>query len=165
LRTIFHRGIFFLNQIVTDGESQNDSGKVAKASVDRMKNKLREIFRAARGRNIRRVIEELTPVLRGWVNYFKLAEVKGIFEELDKWVRRKFRCILWRQWKRTYTRAKNLMKFGLDKDRALKSATNGRGPWWNSGASHMNQCLPKRFFDRLGLVSLQHQLRKLQYTS
>jgi RNA-directed DNA polymerase len=139
--------------------------KVAPAVVDRMKAKLREMFRAARGRNIRRVIEELTPVLRGWVNYFRLAEVKGIFEELDGWVRRKFRCILWRQWKRTYTRAKNLMKYGLDKDRALKSAMNGRGPWWNSGASHMNQCFPKRFFDRLGLVSALGQLKRLQCAS
>ena len=139
--------------------------KVAPAVVDRMKTKLREIFRAARGRNIGRVIEELTPVLRGWVNYFRLAEVKGVFEELDGWIRRKFRCILWRQWKRTYTRVKNLTKHGLDKDRALKSAMNGHGPWWNSGASHMNQCFPKCFFDRLGLVSLLGQLRKLQCTS
>jgi RNA-directed DNA polymerase len=139
--------------------------KVASAVVDRMKAKLRERFRMGRGRNIRRVIEELTPVLRGWVNYFRLAEVKGIFGELDGWVRRKLRCILWRQWKRTYTRAKNLMRYGLDTDRALKSAMNGRGPWWNSGASHMNQCLPKRFFDRLGLVSLLDQLRRLQCTS
>ena len=139
--------------------------KVAPAVVDRMKGKLRELFRAGRGRNIRRLIEELTPVLRGWVNYFKLAEVKGIFEELDGWIRRKFRCILWRQWKRTYTRAKNLMKYGLRKERAWKSAMNGRGPWWNSGASHMNQCFPKRFFDRLGLVSLLDQLRRLQCAS
>ncbi len=108
-------------------------------------------FGRPRGRNIRRrQIEELTPVLRGWVNYFRLAEVKGIFEELDGWIRRKLRCILWRQWKRTYTRAKNLMKRGLGEERAWKSATNGRGPWWNSGASHMNQAFPKRFFDRLG---------------
>jgi RNA-directed DNA polymerase len=139
--------------------------KVAPAVVDRIKSKLGEIFRAAKGRNIRKVIEELAPVLRGWVNYFRLAEVKGIFEEMDGWIRRKFRCILWRQWKRTYTRGKNLMKYGLDKDRALKSAMNGRGPWWNSGASHMNQCFPKSFFDRLGLVSLLNQLRKLQYVS
>ena len=62
-------------------------------------------------------------------------------------------------------RAKNLMKYGLDKDRALKSAMNGRGSWWNSGASHMNQCFPKRFFDRLGLVSLLDQLRRLQCAS
>jgi len=139
--------------------------KVAPAVVDRIKSKLREIFRAARGRNIRKVIEELTPVLRGWVNYFRLAEVKGIFEELDERIRRRFRCVIWRQWKRAYTRAKNLMKLGLGEERAWKSATNGRGPWWNSGASHMNQCFPKSFFDRLGLVSLLGQLRKLQYVS
>jgi len=139
--------------------------KVAPAVVNRMKSKLRELFRAARGRNIRKEIEGLTPVLRGWVNYFRLAEVKGTFEELDQWIRRKFRCVLWRQWKRSHTRAKNLMKCGLGEERAWKSATNGRGPWWNSGTSHMNQCFPKSFFDRLGLVSLLGQLRKLKYAS
>lgn len=139
--------------------------KVAPAVVDRMKQRLREVFRAGRGRNLRQVIEELTPVLRGWVNYFRLAEVKGIFEELDGWIRRKIRCILWRQWKRPYTRARSLMKCGLGEERAWRSATNGRGPWWNSGASHMNQCFPKRFFDSLGLVSLLDQLRKLQCAS
>ncbi len=118
--------------------------KVASATLERLKAKLREMFRVGRGRSVSGLIKDLTPVLRGWVNYFRLAEVKGIFEELDGWIRRKFRCILWRQWKRTYTRAKNLMKYGLDKDRALKSAMNGRGPWWNSGASHMSQCFPKR---------------------
>ena len=139
--------------------------KVAPAVVDRMKSKLRELFRAGRGRNVRSLMENLGPVLRGWVNYFRLAEVKGVFEELDGWIRRKLRCILWRQWKRTYTRAKNLIRCGMGKDRALKSAMNGRGPWWNSGASHMNQCFPKRFFDRLGLVSLLDRLRKLQCAS
>ena len=104
-------------------------------------------------------------MLRGWVNYFRLAEVQGIFEELDGWIRRKFRCILWRQWKRAYTRARNLMKRGLGEERAWKSAQNGRGPWWNSGSSHMNQGFPKRFFDSLGLVSLLEQRRKLQCTS
>jgi RNA-directed DNA polymerase len=139
--------------------------KVSPAVVDRMKAKLRKEFRAGRGRNIRTLIKELIPVLRGWVNYFRLAEVKGIFEELDGWIRRKLRCIIWRQWKRSYTRARNLIKLGLGEERAWKSATNGRGPWWNSGASHMNQCFPKSFFDRLGLVSLLNQVRKLQYAS
>jgi RNA-directed DNA polymerase len=139
--------------------------KVAPAVVDRVKNKLREMFRAARGRNIGRFVEELTPVLRGWVNYFRLVEVKGLFEELDGWIRRKLRCILWRQWKRTHTRAKNLMKQGLKEEHAWLSAGNGRGPWWNAGASHMNQCFPASFFERFGLVSLQNQLRRLQCTS
>ena len=117
------------------------------------------------GRNVKRQIEELTPLLRGWVNYFRLAEVKGVLEELDGWIRRKLRCILWRQWKRTYTRGKNLMRRGLDKYWALKSAMNGRGPWWNAGASHMHAAFPKRFFDELGLVSLLDYLRLIQSTS
>ncbi|MDT8395271.1 MAG: group II intron maturase-specific domain-containing protein, partial [bacterium] len=121
------------------------------------------LFRRGRGRNLGRFIQEdLMPLIRGWLNYFRLAEVKGVFEELDGWIRRKLRCILWRQWKRAFTRAKNLMKRGLSEERAWRSATNGRGPWWNSGASHLNQAVPKKYFDTLGLMSLQSQLRKLQ---
>jgi RNA-directed DNA polymerase len=139
--------------------------KVAPASVKRFKSKLKELFRIGRGRNLAKFIIELTAILRGWVNYFRLAEVKGVFEELDGWIRRKLRCILWRQWKRAITRAKNLKRRGLDEIRAWKSATNGRGPWWNSGASHMHACYPKSYFDKLGLVSLLNRLQRLQSTT
>jgi RNA-directed DNA polymerase len=139
--------------------------KIAPASLDRFKNKVRERLRGGRGRNVKRQIEDMIPLLRGWINYFRLAEVKGMLDELDGWLRRKFRCILWRQWKRSYTRAKNLMKRGLREERAWRSATNGRGPWWNAGASHMNEAFPKRFFDELGLVSLLDYLRLIQSTS
>jgi RNA-directed DNA polymerase len=139
--------------------------KVAEASVRRMKARLREIFREARGRNVETVVEELGPVLRGWVNYFRLVESKGVFEELDGWIRRRLRCILWRQWKRPWTRAKNLMKRGLTEERAWRSAMNGRGPWWNSGAPHMNHSFPKSYFDSVGLVSLLDHLRYIQYAS
>jgi RNA-directed DNA polymerase len=136
--------------------------KVAPKSVERLKAKLRVLFRQGRGRNLRSFILELTPVVRGWVNYYRLAEVKGIFDELDQWIRRKLRGLLWRRWKRVKTRATNLMKRGLDKARAWQSATNGRGPWWNAGASHMNQAFPKKYFDDQGLVSLLQQRRALQ---
>ena len=105
------------------------------------------------------------PKILDRVKLRRLAEVKGVFEELDGWIRRKLRCILWRQWKRTFTRAKNLMRRGLDKDRAFKSTMNGRGPWWNSGASHMNACYRKSYFDKLGLVSLLNLLQRLQCTT
>ena len=135
--------------------------KVAASSVQRLKEKLREIFRRGKGRNLGKLIEEeLTPLLRGWMNYFRLAEVKGIFEELDSWIRRKLRCVIWRQWKRALTRVKGLMRRGLKEVRARESAGNGRGPWWNAGASHMNAALPKKYFDRMGLVSLVDQMLK-----
>ena len=139
--------------------------KVASASVQRLKEKLREIFRRGKGRNLSKLIaEELTPLLRGWLNYFRLAEVKGIFEELDSWIRRKLRNLIWRKWKRPFTRAKGLMQRGLAKAQALKSAMNGRGPWWNAGAAHMHAAFPKSYFDRCGLLSLLEQRRRFQLT-
>ncbi len=140
--------------------------KVAASSVQRLKEKLREIFRRGKGRNLGKLIEaELTPLLRGWMNYFRLAEVKGVFEELDSWMRRKLRCLIWRQWKRTLARAKGLMRRGLKETQAWESACNGRGPWWNAGASHMHAAFPKSYFDRCGLLSLLDQRLRFQRTS
>jgi RNA-directed DNA polymerase len=136
--------------------------RIAPTSLKRLEDKIREVLKGASGRSLANVITELNPILRGWAAYFKLTETKRAMEELDGWVRRKLRCILWRQWKRTYTRAKNLMKAGLTEERAWRSACNQRGPWWNSGASHMNQAFPKLYFDRLGLVSLIDTMRRLQ---
>ena len=131
--------------------------KVSPEAEKRLKSKLKEKLRRGRGRNIGRTIQEMRLLLIGWSNYFKLAEVKSIFERLDQWIRRRLRCILWRQWKRPYTRAKKLMGRGLPEERAWRSATNGRGPWWNAGASHMNHALPRSYFDQFGLVSLLDQ--------
>jgi group II intron reverse transcriptase/maturase len=136
--------------------------KIAPTSLTRLEDKIREVLKGARGRSLTTAITELNPILRGWMAYFKLTETKKALEELDGWIRRKLRCILWRQWKRPYTRAKNLMQAGLMEERAFRSAFNQRGPWWNSGASHMNQAFPKSFFDRLGLVSLLDTMRRLQ---
>jgi RNA-directed DNA polymerase len=128
-------------------------------SIAKLKDKLRAIFRRGRGRNIGRLIkEELNPVIRGWGNYFSLSRVKKIPEELDFWIRRKLRCMIWRQMKRAGTRGKRMIKHGLKEIRAWVSATNGRGPWWNAGASHMNQAYPRSYFNQLGLVNLTTKL-------
>jgi RNA-directed DNA polymerase len=140
--------------------------KVAAESVKRLKDKLRGIVRQNRSANMRRLAQDqLTPLLRGWINYFQLTEIRGAIEELDQWLRRQLRCSQWRQWKRAFTRARNLMKLGLAEEQAWRSATNGRGPWWNAGATHMNLAMPKKHFDALGLVSLLDQLHQLQRTS
>jgi RNA-directed DNA polymerase len=136
--------------------------RIAPTSLKRLEDKIREVLKGARGRSLTKVTTELNPILRGWMAYFRLTETKKALEELDGWIRHKLRCILWRQWKRPYTRAMNLMKAGLTEERAFRSAFNQRGPWWNSGASHMNQAFPKSFFDRLGLVSLLDTMRRLQ---
>ncbi len=139
--------------------------KVAASSVARFKANLRALFRRGRGRSMARVIEEAMPVLRGWITYFRLAETKGVFEDLDGWFRRKLRAILWRQWNRPRTRARKLRQRGLDEARAWMSAYNGHGPWSNAGASHMNQAYPMSYFRSLGLTPLIDQLNRLKSAS
>jgi len=134
-------------------------------SVKRLKLKLKELFRRGRGWSLARTIRELNPILRGWGNYYRLADVEGVFEELDQWVRRRLRLLLWRQWKRPRTRAKELQKRGLDQDRAKISAYNGRGPWWNAASRHLNQGVPTSTLHQMGLVSLLQQHRRLKCTS
>ena len=139
--------------------------RISKRKLKPLEARIRDVLKGALGRSLSTVITELNPLLRGWMAYFRLTETKRVLDELDGWIRHKLRCILWRQWKRPYTRAMNLMKAGLTEERAWRSACNQRGPWWNSGASHMNQACPKSFFDRLGLVSLLDTMRRLQCLS
>jgi RNA-directed DNA polymerase len=129
--------------------------RVAKESIRKLTEKVKPIMRMGRGRNLTRVVREcLNPIIRGWINYYRYAEVKTFAEELDGWIRRKLRSAIWRQWKKPWTRKKNLMKRGLPEEQAVRSAFNQRGPWWNSGAKHMNFAFPKKFFDEMGLVSM-----------
>ena len=132
--------------------------QVSPLSVERLKGKLREKFRKGRGRNLRTFIESLKPQLRGWANYFSVAETRQVFEDLDQWIRRKLRCMEWRKWKRGRTRCKRLITLGLERERARASAFNGRGPWWNAGASHMNAALPTSYFRKLGLILLVEEV-------
>lgn len=150
----------FLGYSMTPGKTPRL--KPAPQSLKRLKQKVRVLFRKGRGRKVERFIEEdLNPLLRGWIQYFKLCRVKAVFEELDKWLRRKLRGIYWRQWKRGRTRCKRLIELGIDADRARISSTNGRGPWWNAGASHMSQALPIKYFSQLGLISLWKEVGRL----
>jgi len=136
--------------------------KIADSSLQRLKDKVRDIVVGNTSRNLVATINELTPVLHGSTSCFRLTEVKGALQDLDGWIRRKLRCLLWRQWKYPATRNKRLQTRALDAMRAWKSASNGRGPWWNAGASHMNAAYPRKTFDAPGLVSLLDTQQRFQ---
>jgi RNA-directed DNA polymerase len=135
--------------------------KVAPGSVKRVRARIKEILRRGRGRSLGKVIGELTLLLRGWAAYFRLAQVKNVFEELDQWIRRRLRLILWRQWKKPRTRARKLIQLGVERERAWHSAYNGRGPWWNAGSSHMNSAVSTRWLLEQGLMSLLNEHQRL----
>jgi len=136
--------------------------RVAPQSIERLMRRVRELMRQGRGQSLARTIQMLNPLLRGWANYFRLSEQPRRMKALDGWVRRRLRCLLWRQWKRPRTRKRHLQAQGLDPERAWRSSVNGRGPWWNAGASHMTQALPNAYFERLGLVSVYETIARLQ---
>ena len=100
---------------------------LAPTSLRRLIQRVQAVFRRGRGGSFQRVLKELAPVLRGWASYYRRVDVKRPLETLDGWIRRRLRCLLWRQWKRVYPRVRRLMKLGLPKERAWRSATNGRG--------------------------------------
>ena len=128
--------------------------RVHPKSLKRLREKLKDIFFQARGTSLRATIAKLNPVLRGWRQYFRLDERKGIFEELDIHVRRHLRKLIWIAWKNPKTRERNLIKRGIAPQRAWKSSVNGRGAWWNSDALHMRHAFNNDFFKRMGLYSV-----------
>lgn len=136
--------------------------RIAPQSLQRLTARVKELLRQGRGRSLTHTIEILNPVLRGWIGYFQYTQTKNALENLDGWLRRRLRCLLWRQAKHRQGRTTMLRRQGLPEDRAWRSARNGYGPWWNSGTSHMNAAFPKRFFDALGLISLLDTQRRLQ---
>lgn len=136
--------------------------RLAPESIKRLMARVRELTLEGRGCSLRQTIQELNPLLRGWANYFRLSQQRRRLEALDGWLRRRLRCLLWRQWKRPKTRERKMLALGLSPERAWKSSVNGRGPWWNAGAHHLKQALPNAYFEARGLVSIRQTVDRLQ---
>lgn len=126
--------------------------KPHKKSVEKFKLKVKSAMRRGRGQNMKRFINDvLNPILRGWHQYFKVSNVKRIFEDLDEWVRRRIRTIYWRQLKNNKTRLRKMLACGIKLERAKECAGNGRGPWWNSNKLHVSELLPTKIIKEMGL--------------
>lgn len=151
----------FLVYSFTAGKSSRI--RVPKDSVQKMKSKLKRRLGKARGRKVEDLINETrNPLLRGWTSYFRLTQTQTLARVLGEWLGHRLRCVIWRPRKRPRTRYKRLISQGLEPQRARKSSFNGRGPWFGSGASHMNAALPRQAFTELNLLSVYDHLRLLR---
>lgn len=129
--------------------------KPAKESIKKMKDKIREKCRRGRGQNLKEFIKRsLNPLIRGLANYFKLVEAESSLTTLDGWIRRKLRCIIWRQQKSPHTRMKALIKGGVIPEAARETAWSGKGPWRCSRNRGTHQAYSNKYFKELGLCSL-----------
>jgi group II intron reverse transcriptase/maturase len=98
-------------------------------SVEKMRSKIRELTSRSNGWGNARRKEELKQYITGWVNYFKLADMKTLMIETDEWYRRRLRMVLWKQWKRVRTKMANLTKLGIAKSKAWEYANTRKGYW------------------------------------
>jgi RNA-directed DNA polymerase len=139
--------------------------KVSPESVKKIKGELKALWRMARGNNLDGFIcRILNPKLRGWANYYNCCEVKAVFEDLDGWIRRHLRKIIWVHLKKPHARYREMIRRGLGVKTARMSAWNGRGKWWNSDAIHMKIAFPTNFFTSIGLISLLEKIKPLKVT-
>ncbi|WHI47604.1 group II intron reverse transcriptase/maturase [Microbulbifer sp. VAAF005] len=126
--------------------------KVSESSINKLKAKIRMVTRRTRGRKFTQIIEELKKSLLGWKAYFDISEVLSPLKDLDKWIRRKLRCYLWKQWGRSGYR--RLRRLGVDRFLAWNTAKSAHGPWRLSKSPALYRALPNRYFRNLGLPEL-----------
>jgi RNA-directed DNA polymerase len=126
--------------------------KVADKAIDKLKARVRELTRRTRGRRLSDIVAELRETLLGWKAYFGIAEVMSPLREIDKWVRRKLRCYIWKQWGRAGYR--ELRKRGVSVREAWNTSKSAHGPWRLSKTPALALALPVRYFSSIGLPAL-----------
>jgi group II intron reverse transcriptase/maturase len=129
--------------------------RVAPKSLDRFKERIRQITSRNGGRSLEKVVEELRSYLLGWKNYFRLVDTPGVFRALDQWIARRLRMVQLKQWKRGTTAYRELRRRGLP-DRLARAAAAHVRSWWRTahhGALHT--ALPGKLLEQMGLPRLQ----------
>lgn len=123
-------------------------------SVRKFKEKIRIITGRSNGMGIDERKSRLNSIVRGWMNYFKLADAKKLLQGLDEWIRRRIRMVTWKRWKKIQTRFKNLVKAGIGKGKAWEFANSRKGYWRVAGSPILSRAIPNVFLKRAGYLSL-----------
>ena len=107
--------------------------RVHPKSVTKMKDKIRELTDRSNGWGNEYRALKLTQFIRGWVNYFGMADMKSLIQTSDEWLRHRIRTIYWKQWKKVKTKFKELKKLGVEKEKAWICANMRNGNWYCGG--------------------------------
>jgi RNA-directed DNA polymerase len=132
--------------------SKNPKIRIHWKSIKRFKERVKEITARKRGRSIVQVISELNVYMRGWWNYYGIAESYNRLKLLPHWIRRRLRAVIWKHWKNRRTRVGELLKRGVSRKFAVTTGCARKGPWRMSRVEWVQYALPDKYFSSLGLV-------------
>lgn len=147
----------FLGYRITKGQFQ-----IAPESIDRLKTKIRVITRRRSPQSIEERVEKLNQLIRGWINYFKLASARSLLHEIDRWMRRRIRCLRLHQLKRTFPKVAFLKSLGVSARVAWMTMSSGKGNWRLGNTPAVNIAMNLKWFEDLGLLSLEMYYLKLK---
>ena len=112
--------------------------RVHSKSIVKMKNRIREITARNNALGYENLKKELKEYVTGWINYFKLADMKSMLSTTDQWLRRRIRMYIWKRWKKVKTRYKMLRKLGLNQNNAKKYSCTRKGYWRIANSQILN---------------------------
>ncbi|URZ05219.1 hypothetical protein CLROS_005430 [Clostridium felsineum] len=128
--------------------------RVHQSSVNKLKFKLKKITNRSNAMSIKLCSIKLKQIIIGWVNYFKLADMKCTLITLDKWLRRRIRMCYWKQWKKIKTRHDNLKKLGINDYNAWEYANTRKGYWRISNSPILAKTISNKYLKEQGFITL-----------
>ncbi len=128
--------------------------RIAPKTIARFKARIREQTWRTRGVSLRQIVKGIATYLRGWLGYFGDCQTPSVLQDLETWLRRRLRSVVWTQWKRGRTRFRELRKRGIGKDLAAQTAGSPHGPWRIANSPALSIAFPNAYFAELGLPSM-----------
>jgi RNA-directed DNA polymerase len=146
-------------------ENEQPKVRIAKQSLQKAQAKIREITSRKKPMKMEKRIKELNQFLTGWCGYFSLADTPSIFRDMDKWIRRRLRMCLWKQWKLPKTKVKRLLSLGIPKNKAFEWGNTRKGYWRIAGSPILGITLDNQYWKSYGLKSLLDRYTSLRNIS
>lgn len=131
-------------------------------SLQKMKAKIKKLTSRSNGWGNERRKEALRQYITGWVQYFKMADMKDLLIRTDEWYRRRIRMVIWKQWKRIRTKLKNLIRLGINKSKAWEWANTRKGYWRIAGSFILSRTITTDRLRTAGYVFLSDYYRKVR---
>lgn len=135
--------------------------RIHSKSITKMKARIKELTSRSNGWGDAKRKEKLREYITGWVNYFKLADMKNLLLQVDEWYRRRLRMVIWKQWKRIRTRLRNLIKLGIAKFKALEYANTRKGFWHIANSPILNTSITNERLKQAGYIFFTDYYRKV----